>query len=146
MTAHHTRELLVVVTALALAVGSQLLTAGASPDGERRPWQDLLVVIAVLAVAAAVAFGVLAPIARRSATRAGAVSLVLAAVALLGLPVLLWSATTFLLGAAAVLVAGHSSRGALPRAGQVLGGVAAVVNLVLLVIVVADDFRPAMPV
>lgn len=137
-------------TVLVLAVTSVLLTAGPSPrDGQARPWNDVFVVAGIVTVAAVLAFGVLLPMARSSARRAGALSVTTAVVALVGLPVLLWSGTSMLLGVAAVLLAGAAgdqNRSTAARAGRALGLLAVAVNATIMVVLVLADFRPALPV
>lgn len=152
MTIIRRQASLAVAATFVVALAHQFLTAGPNPrTGEGRPWSDVIAVTALLVVGAAIFFGVLLPLARKSSARAGVISVVTGVAALVGLPVLVWSGSSALLGTAAVLTARQGGENPTrtgttsARVGIALGAAAIVINIGILAVLSVADFRPALP-
>ena len=142
------RALWVLAAAVVVGVAHQLLTGGTRADGQPRELGDLIAVVAILAVGALVVFVIIVPWAARSPERTGPIALVASLAGLLGLPVLLWSASAMLLGGTgAVLGSAGEDTGprGVSRAATVLGWLAFAINAALLLWFVFSDFDPGIP-
>jgi len=144
----------VLVGGWVLAIGGNVLTFH-----EQHPpstWGDLSGFLWPPLIGTAVIFGLIgAWVLRPSAgNRAAGAALVLAIIAVLTSPGLVWTASTFVIGAGAAFLglAGldrareqQGQRSALARAGLVLGGLAALANVALWVLITITGFNPGLP-